>query len=204
VAGRRIFFPKSLLVAIAIGVVVYLARGLWLPAIGYALIHNDGPAKADYAIVLGGDPWGHRILKGADLVRQGYVPAVLVSGPPGYYGLNEADLAIQYAVSQGYPKEWFIPIRHQGLSTREEGEIFYNELQRRGAHSFLLVTSDHHTARARRTFLGVARRHPGAPEFRTVAAPDHYFRAADWWHNREAEKTVFIEWTKTFASAIGM
>jgi uncharacterized SAM-binding protein YcdF (DUF218 family) len=182
----------------------YVARRLWLPALGYALIHDDGPAKADYAIVLGGDIWGCRILRGAELVRQGYVPAVLVSGPPGFYGINEADLAIQFAAGKGYPKEWFIPVRHQGLSTRAEAEVFFNELQRRGAHSFLVVTSNHHSARARRTFLSVARQHPGAPGFRTVSAPDRFFRPDDWWQIREAEKIVFMEWTKTFASAVGM
>jgi uncharacterized SAM-binding protein YcdF (DUF218 family) len=204
VVGRRFSFLKLVLVLGAICALAYFLRGLWLPALGYGLIHNDGPAKADYAVVLGGDSWGHRIVRGGELVRQGYVPAVLVSGPPGFYGVNEADLAIQFAVAKGYPKEWFIPVRHEGLSTRDEADIFFRELQRRGAHSFLLVTSDHHTARARRVFLSVARQHLGAPGFRTVAADDQFFRPGDWWHSREAEKTVFMEWTKSLANAVGM
>jgi uncharacterized SAM-binding protein YcdF (DUF218 family) len=185
-------------------VVGYLSKGLWLPWFGYALVHDDGPAKADCAVVLAGDPRGNRIARGGDLVRQGYVPYVLVSGPPGFYGHNEADLAIDLMVSKGYPREWFIPIRHQGLSTRAEAEVFYAEFERRNVHSFLLVTSNFHTARARRTFLAQAKLHPGAPGFRTVSAPDRFFHPQDWWRNREGEKTVLTEWLKTFGHAAGL
>ena len=58
------------------------------------------PGKADIAVVLAGDYWGHRLFNGAELVKQGYVPLVLVSGPPGFYGVNEADAAIQFAVDK--------------------------------------------------------------------------------------------------------
>jgi hypothetical protein len=37
-----------------------------------------------------------------------------------------------------------------------------------------------------------------------VAADDQFFRPGDWWHSREAEKTVFMEWTKSLANAVGM
>jgi uncharacterized SAM-binding protein YcdF (DUF218 family) len=204
VGPRRVSFLKPLFVLAAICVAAYVTRSLWLPGLGYSLIHDDGPAKADYAVVLGGDSWGHRIIRGGELVREGFVPAVLVSGPPGFYGFNEADMAIQFVTSKGFPKEWFIPVRHEALSTRAEAEVFYNELQRRGAHSFLLVTSNYHTARARRIFLAEATRHPGAASFRMVSAPDQFFRPGDWWQNREAEKTVFMEWSKTVATMFRM
>jgi uncharacterized SAM-binding protein YcdF (DUF218 family) len=203
--GRRGFsLLKALLVLAAICVVAYLTSSFWLPAFGYALIHNDGPANADYAVVLGGDPWGIRIGLGGDLVRQGYVPRVLVSGPPGFYGINEADAAIDYAVSKGYPREWFIPVRHDALNTRDEAVVVFTELQKLNAHRFLLVTSDYHSARARRIFLAEARRHPGGPECRMVAAPDKFFQPSQWWRSREACKTVFFEWTKTIATAVGL
>jgi uncharacterized SAM-binding protein YcdF (DUF218 family) len=204
VAVPRSRFLKIVLVLAAICILAWLTGPLWLPAFGYALIHNDGPAKADYAVVLGGDPWGRRIMAAGDLVRQGYVPAVLVSGPPGFYGYNEADMAIHFAVSKGYREEWFIPVRHRALSTRAEVAVLLSELERRNAHSFLLVTTSFHTGRARRLFLGVEHSHPAAPTFRTVAAPDQFFRPQDWWRNREGQKTVFFEWTKSFASAVGM
>ena len=204
---RRPFRSKSafaLLVLLVLGVVLFLARNLWLYALGDALIHDDGAGKADIAVVLAGDIWGHRLIKGAELVKQGYVPRVLVSGPPGIYGINEADAAIQFAVRKGYPAEWFIPLHHTGLSTREEAGFVLDGLKQRNIHSFLLVTSDYHTARARRVYLGAERKRGGGPNLRAVAAGDQFFSATGWWNNREGRKTVFLEWTKSLASVFGI
>jgi uncharacterized SAM-binding protein YcdF (DUF218 family) len=204
VAARRSYLLKSLLALLLLGAVVYLSRDLWLSAFGRALVHDDGAAKADIAVVLAGEYWGHRLTKAAELVRQGYVPRVLVSGPPGFYGVNEADAAIQFAIGKGYPAEWFIPLRHTALSTREEAGVVLDALKQRNIHSFLLVTSDYHTARARRIYLNAERRRGGGPDMRVVASGDQFFTAGDWWRNREGQKTVFMEWTKTLTSAFGI
>lgn len=202
--ARRSFLLKSLLALLLLGAVVYLSRDLWLSAFGRALVHDDGAAKADIAVVLAGDYWGHRLTKAAELVSQGYVPRVLVSGPPGFYGVNEADAAIQFAIGKGYPAEWFIPLRHTALSTREEAGIVLDALKQRNIHSFLLVTSDYHTARARRIYLNAERNRGGGPDMRVVASGDQFFTAGDWWRNREGQKTVFMEWTKTLTSVFGI
>ena len=39
---------------------------------------------------------------------------------------------------------------------------------------------------------------------RVVAAPDEYFRADSWWRNRQGQKIVFLEWTKTVTSLAGL
>jgi hypothetical protein len=183
---------------------VYLARDVWLAALGRALIHDDGAAKAEIAVVLAGDPWGCRLTKAAELVRDGYAPRVLVSGPPGIYGVNEADAAIRFAIAKGYPAEWFIPLYHTGLSTRAEAVAVLDALAQRHIRSFLLVTSDYHTARARRIFLNAERQRGGGPDLRAVASPDRYFSAANWWRNREGQKIEFLEWTKTLATVFGI
>jgi uncharacterized SAM-binding protein YcdF (DUF218 family) len=204
VARRR--FPVLLKLALAAAViagVAYFARGLWLPMAGYALIHSDPPAKADIAVVLAGDPQGRRIEKAAQLTKAGYVSQVLVSGPPGVYGINESDLAVQFIEHKGYPAQWFIPFPDPSRSTKEESGYILRELQRRNIHSFLLITSDYHSARARRIFLAKEREMGYAPQFQTVTAPDEFFHADSWWRNREAQKTVFIEWWKTLANALG-
>ena len=205
-ARRNWSAPKPFL-ALVVSLVLlaaFLLRGLWLPALGWALIHDDGPAKADFAVVLGGDYNGLRIEQAAGLVRAGYVPMVLVSGPSFLYGAYERELAIAFIVRQGYPPQWFAAIPGRALNTRDEAYEVLAELRRRDAHSFLLITSDYHSGRASRTFRGVAREIGYTPTMRTVAAPDKYFRASDWWRNREARKVVFLEWTKTAASAIGL
>ena len=194
----------TLLACLFLAAIAIVARSLWLPCLGYALIHDDGPAKADIAVVLAGDSWGHRIEKAAELIRQGYVPAALISGPPGFYGLHECDFEIAYAVRQGFPAQWFIPLPNSALSTREEAQVVLAELRRRNVRSFLLISSDFHTARARRIYLAAERAMAGGPAVRAVAAPDEHFRPDSWWRSREGQKTAFFEWSKTFATALGM
>lgn len=203
--ARRRFplFLKLLLTAAALLMMAYVTRGLWLSAAGYALIHADAPVKADMAVVLAGDGQGHRIEKAAQLVKAGFVPQALVSGPPGVYGINESDLAVRFIEQEGYPAAWFIPFPDPSHSTKEESRYILAELRRRGVHSFLLVTSDYHTGRARRIFLATEHELGYEPAFRTIAAPDQFFRANSWWRDREAQKTVFIEYWKTLATAVG-
>ncbi len=202
-AGRR--FPLKTIIAIAaLAVVLFFTRLFWLPALGWALVYDQGPAKADIAVVLAGDQWGHRILKAAELVRDGYVPVALVSGPPGFYGFHECDLAIQFAVRKGYPAEWFIPMPHDGYNTRDEARVILAELRRRNVHTFLLVTSNFHTARATRIYRSVAKSMAGAPSFRTVASTDEFFTPDGWWRNREGRKILWNEWLKTVTGPLGI
>jgi uncharacterized SAM-binding protein YcdF (DUF218 family) len=204
VARRRFsFFLKFIAGLVVLGVIAFLARGLWLPAFGYGLIHSEAPEKAEIAVVLAGDAQGHRIEKAAQLVKAGYVPQALISGPPGVYGVNESDLAVQFIEREGYPAQWFIPFPDPSHSTKEESEYILRELKRRNIHTFLLVTSDYHSARARRIFLATEREMGYTPQFETMTAPDDFFRPASWWHSRDAQKIVFIEWWKTIAAALG-
>jgi uncharacterized SAM-binding protein YcdF (DUF218 family) len=194
---------RALLFSLVLVAALFLARSLWLPWLAYPLIHDDGPAKADVAVVLAGDWNGYRIDKAAALVRDGYVPYVLVSGPM-VFDTHESDLAIARAVHRGSPAEWFVSLPHDAHSTREEGGVILAELRRRGIQRFLLVTSDYHTGRAGRIFRALERASGGGPEMRVVAAPDRYFHPESWWRQRQAQKTVLEEWLKTFATALGM
>jgi uncharacterized SAM-binding protein YcdF (DUF218 family) len=200
----RLFRTRSILICLLLLAVLYFARALWLPLAGYALIHSEPPVKAEIAVVLAGDYHGLRVLKAAELVKAGYVPQALVSGPPAFYGHHESDFAVPFGVASGYPAGYFVALPHEGLSTRTEGEAVLQELKRRNIHHFLLVTSDYHTARARRVYLALEKKAGGGPTFTTVGCPDRYFRADSWWRDREAQKTVFFEWTKTVASVFGM
>ena len=195
---------KFALLAAVLVLAGFFSRSLWLPVFGYALVRDDGPAKADIAVVLAGDASGLRILKAAELVRQGYAPAALISGTASYYGVNECDVAIPFAVRRGYPAEWFIPFPGSAFSTREEAVDILAELRRRGVRSFLLVTSDFHTARAARIFRWAERTGGGGPALRVIPAPDRSFRAGSWWRNRQSQKIFFDEWCRTVAAAVGI
>jgi uncharacterized SAM-binding protein YcdF (DUF218 family) len=183
---------------------LYFSRTLWLGALGRALVEDDGPAKADAVVVLGGDTWGTRIETAARLVRAGYAPVVLISGSPGPYGTNEADYAIPYITREGYPAEWFVALGNQAMSTHDESYVVLDELRRRQVRSLILVTSNFHTARAARIFRATERTLGRHLEMHVVPAPDRFFNAGSWWHNREGRKTALSEWEKTIANALGI
>jgi uncharacterized SAM-binding protein YcdF (DUF218 family) len=199
VAGSRSFIRKIIIVA-AIGAVLAVSSPLWLGWVGSFLVKSEAPFHADMVVVLAGDWAGHRILKGGELVKQGYAPQALVSGPMGYYGRSEDSLAIPFAVEHGYPREYFIGFPNASHSTVEEAEDILPELQKRGVKKFILVTSDYHTGRAGRIYHARAK----GFEMRVVAAPDEFFTANGWWHTREGRKTVFLEWTKAITSLFGI
>lgn len=179
---------------------VILSHSLWLAALGGWLVRTDPPARADAALVLAGDHSGYRILKAAEMVRQGYTKTILVSGPEEMYGYNEAELAIPFAVRSGYPPAWFEAAPNQSHSTREEALALIGELRKRGVHTCLLVTSDYHTRRAGRIFRAAA---PDV-DFRVVGAVSPLFDRADWWRTREGRKVFFLEWTKTATGWFGV
>lgn len=166
-----------------------------LTALGAYLERDSPPAKADVAFILAGDTYGRRILAGADLVRQGYVPQAVISGPAGYYGSYECDLAIPFAVKAGYPASYFLRFPNQAHSTRQEAAAAAVEFHKLGVGRVLLVTSTYHTRRAGSLFREAA---PDI-QFVVVGAPDEHFRVKDWWHDREARKIFLTEWLKTVA-----
>jgi uncharacterized SAM-binding protein YcdF (DUF218 family) len=189
---------KFVFLCLAIASLAVLAgvfHGPILSGLGSYLVQSGLPENADIAVVLAGDSFGNRILKAAELVRQGYVPRALVSGPEGLYGHHESDLAIPFAMKAGYPESYFVPFEHQARSTLEEAQAIVPELRRLGVKRILLVTSDYHTRRAGKMFRAAA------PDltFLVVAAPDFYFSAQGWWLNREGRKTFVTEWMKTVA-----
>ena len=200
--GRRL--RNFLLVAAVFALVVLLSASLWLPSVGRLLVYSDAVEPADCAVVLGGDPDGYRITAAAELARTGVVPLVLVRGPQGMSGINEADAAIHFITSHGYDGKWFAAVRHKATSTRAEADILLAEMERRGMKSFLLVTSNFHTRRSRRIFLGVMARRGDQMKMTVLATGDANYRPDSWWRSREGLKTAFYEWTKTVTSVVGM
>jgi uncharacterized SAM-binding protein YcdF (DUF218 family) len=175
-------------------------RTQWLGALGGFLVESEAPMPAEMVVVLAGDQEGHRILRGAELVLQGYAPKVLVSGPPCCYGAWESESAIDFAVRHGYPRDWFIPLPHTAKSTLAEAQVVLPELKRRGVRRFLVVTSDYHSGRAARVYSRFAPRE----SFRVVAAADPDYNGGAWWFTREGKKQVFVEWAKTVADWLGI
>jgi uncharacterized SAM-binding protein YcdF (DUF218 family) len=194
---RRKFLWIALLVVVLLLVV---SHPLWLRGLGHFLIKSDGPARAEAAVVLAGDPSGDRIRTAVRLLREGFVPLIIVSGPCCVYGKNEGDLAVELAVREGANPEWFAVVPMIAHSTREEAVYVINFLRNRGISDFLLVTSDHHTRRAG----SVYREATDDLRFRVVAAPDRKFQADRWWFSREGQKVFLMQWERTIGSWLGL
>lgn len=190
-----------LFIPLAIVLLAVFTHAIWLRWMAAYLIDAEPPSKAGAIVVLAGDWTGQRILKAAQLANDGYAPIVLVSGPMPIYGVNEGSLAIDYAVSQGYPRGLFVLLESRSFSTREEAEYFRNELDRRNIHRFLLLTSDFHTRRAGRIFRKLFG--PGF-DIHVVAAPYRQWDPLHWWQQREGQKVFFYEWSKTIGNRVGL
>jgi uncharacterized SAM-binding protein YcdF (DUF218 family) len=167
-----------------------------LRSLGSVLVAHEAPCKADAIAVLAGDQNGRRILKAGELAEQGYAPVVLVSGPGLWYGINESDLAIDFAVKNGLRRNLFVAVHQKAFSTVEEAKkTILPAARMMGAHTLLVVTSEFHTARSARIY----RRE--APDLKIcVAASDTYFwDHGRWWSNREGQKIWLTEMAKTIA-----
>jgi len=169
-----------------------------LTAAGRFLVEDDEPQKADVAVVLGGDKYGTRIVKAAQLATAGYVPFVLVSGPHSLLG-HESENTIEFARRQGYPTFLFRPLPHDLNSTRSEAAMIDNYLNRQGLKRVLLVTSNYHTARAAR----LMRKYSPGLQVIAIAASDPAFTPESWWKSRGGQKMFLYEWLKTVATASG-
>ncbi len=192
---------RGCLTLLLVVVLILFSAPYVIRATGDFLVEDRPPTKADAAVVLAGDWTGERVLKAAELVKNGYAPVALVSGPTGMYGVNEADLAISYGVSKGYPRESFAAVKSTAFSTRDEAGVFYEELKRRGIHRILLVTSNFHTHRAAILFR---RKFRNEIALIPIAADSPYFHPDRWWKEREGQKVVFYEWSKMLATPLGL
>jgi uncharacterized SAM-binding protein YcdF (DUF218 family) len=186
---------RILLVLAVVVLLLVLFHAPVLAALGNFLVKAGPPQKADIIVVLAGDGFGRRILKAGELIKDGWAPQALISGPNGNYGNYECDLAIPFAVKAGYPESYFLHFEHTARSTESEATNVTQKLREMGFKRVILVTSNFHTRRAGKMF-----RH-AAPdlEFFVVAAPDEFFKPDSWWHDREASKVFLYEWMKTVA-----
>lgn len=179
---------------------VFFYPGPFLRPFGRYLVQADRPVHSDCLFVLAGDDYGDRILKAAELFRQGYADRIFVSGPRCCYGHTEDEMAIDFARRKGATDVPFTGLPNQGKSTVSEGIDVLPRLRAAGCGSVLVVTSDFHTRRAGR----ILRRVWPNLQVRMAAAPAVEYDADRWWTTRNFQKTFFFEWSKTFADWMGL
>ncbi len=191
--SRRAVLIVSILIFPVVAAAVFY-RNIFL-TVGSLLVDSESPRKADIVVVLGGDYLGNRALKGAELVREGYAPKLVLSCGSRLYGRNESDIEADFAVARGYDRSTMIPLANSVDSTSDEAKTIVPQLRAMGVHIVLLVTSPSHTARGARVFRRAAR----DMEIHPIAAPDPRWCGGYWWTKRECEKTFFMEEVKTVA-----
>lgn len=182
-----------------------LAAGLvwWRPFLVFLAEYPDigqAPARADAVVVLAGGWRGERILKAGDLVRAGYAPYALVSGPSSWYGIPECEGATRLAEGRGYPREYFVCAPHEARSTREEAAALAGPIRERKLRRILLVSVSTHLRRAT-TLMREA-----MPEVTVipVSAKPLEYDPARWWEAREGRKALFYEWVKLLTGPFGI
>ena len=191
---------RSLLFVFLLIVAAWFSSPTWLSWLGHSLIAQDQPFKADAIAVLAGDSLGERIGRAVELAREQWAPIILVSSSGKVFDSVEGELAINWAVKQGAPREWFVLVAHQADSTVEECIVLESECRKRGIRKLLLVTSEFHTRRASRILQRVA------PQlsFRTVGSRTAVYDPDSWWKNRPSRKIWLLEASKTVADFLGM
>jgi len=184
----------------AILLLLCLFREPLLQRVGTFLDVGAPPVRADAALVLAGGLEGDRILKAAELKRQGYVPIVYVSGPRLLYETSECEISIPFAVRRGSAAADFRCIPSHAYNTLDEATACCAALERAGVKRLLLVTSSYHTRRA----TGIYRKACPKLAFVTVASEDLRFQLGRWWQRREGRKELFMEYTKTLTALFGI
>lgn len=193
--GRRWLWVAVLLVIAAAGAV------FGLDAAGRALIAEDPLHPAGAILVLGGETRdGDRVAHAVQLYKQGLAPLLVVSGTPVGFRTHEAEIMRRHAEFLGVPAERILALKHNADSTREEAGLVVPMLRSRGLKEVILVTSNYHTARAKRIFTKAAG--PSGPTF--LASPVHEgsFDPDHWWTRRRDAKAFVYESIKTVWSAI--
>jgi len=168
-----------------------LERNSLLNWFAEALIYSQPPQNSDLILVLGGDFYGPRVIKGADLAMAGFAPVVLLSGPP-YRDRPEGEFAKEFLVSKGYLASLFSVYGHRARSTVDEAIAVCPELRRRDARRVILVTSAYHSRRA----ALVMRMFCPSVTFVSVPAPDSHYEPRQWRSNAESHQLFISEWKK--------
>ena len=190
--SRSIAFLGALLL---MALFLYATSSHWMAWMGRSLVSPDPNEPADIAVLLAGDMYGERMAAAASLVESKFVPRVLVSGPRGVYDTWESDMAIDWAVKQGKPRDWFIPIHMDADSTVEEAKILIPWLREHQMKRIIVVTSNFHTRRSGLIWRSLAKDF----DVRVAAAPSKEFDPEQWWTTRRGRKTFVLEWQKTLA-----
>jgi hypothetical protein len=178
----RWFLAFAILAALSIALAAKAGRFLLV----------DEPRPSDVILVLAGET-DQRPRRALELLAQGYGRRVVINVPAAakVYDFSQVELARKYI--QDLPQAALVSVcATEGLSTKDESKDAEKCLEREGAKTVLIVTSDYHTRRA----LDIFRRELPGREFSVAAARDESNFGTRWWRHRQWAKTFVDEWLR--------
>ncbi len=154
---RKRLWKKWWVYALAVALLMAITGGVLLTGIVVNAARLDDPAPADVMIVLGAaiDPTGfpmpnlqRRLDRALGLYREGYAPAIIVTGAQGHdEPMTEAVAMKAYLVERGVP-EASVFLEDDSFNTRQNLEYARAIMEAEGFETALVVSSEYHLWRA--------------------------------------------------------
>jgi len=185
-----------------LGILVLAFAGHWMRV-------NEPPVKADYILPLAGNM--NRMIKAAELYKQGYAPTILLSRPRQLQPEPKTDVEALMGIPD-YSLEEYVnkmltvlgaasakvePFGNGHASTVEEVEALKKHFKD-STPSILVVTSPYHARRAKMIFDDLI------PKYKiTVTISDDGAFKTDWWKDQESAQYLVMEFAKTAYYLLG-
>lgn len=159
-------------------------------AISKFLFLADEPAPVDLCVVLG-SRYAETMDNAIDLWRRAWTPRILITGHgPQEDQAKEADLFLEYALSQGVPREAIL-VEREARHTRDNFELSASLVDWEAVRRVAIVGKPYHMRRA----LMTARRFwPEGIEY--IMLPSNLpedLKAGDWWESEWGRTRVMDE-----------
>lgn len=186
-------YIKAGLACIALLLLMYAFHAPLLNLIGKALVRSDEIKSADCIVVLAGDSTGERMNGAIKLFKNGYAGHIAFWVGEKHYLKS----ALEQLEDNGVSKDKIVWSNQKLDENNTYGEALVNIelLKQKHFHSFILVTSDYHTARSGRVYASLTARNKMTMNVYPVQekgiALDH------WWKNNASREAVLSEWQKT-------
>lgn len=181
----------SLVAAILLLAVLFLARHPIFRLLGEGWVVEDTLERSDVIVVLSDDNfYADRATRASQIYRQGLAPIVVASGRRLRPYAAVAELIEHDLVERGVPKDKVLRVAHDAANTREEAKALAQIAKQRKWRSVIVVTSNFHTRRARYIFRHVF---PEDVRIRVTGARDGDFDPERWWEKRISVKELAEE-----------
>jgi uncharacterized SAM-binding protein YcdF (DUF218 family) len=201
--ARRILFAQLIALLMALGVVPFMGRLLYI---------EDQLERGDAILVLAGARTA-RWLEARDLLNGGYAQVILLSSGPREWpelklerhGIRlpaEGEVARNALIQLGVPADRVLILSGNPDNTAAEGAMLKEYASARGWRTVIVVTSKLHT---RRAAFAMRRALAGAP-VRVVMRATRYDddEPERWWRKRRTIRTVMCEAPKLVAYLFGL